>query len=247
MFSKKRKRKQHVRTLNEVQTNFLTASKLLHWLTAAQIHGSKTVTLLAVEMCRKRSLNLETISDSHCSADPLPDYRASIFYAVVETQQGHLLSVTSSYLLKSSSCFEHMKPRLSASAQHTVMTFKWARSNEAALWPTWLDDVTGSEEYPYRGSPLRSQSSLMSSGVGERIWHRYNHAHLFMCTYLNRTSLQLHQVRMSVNQHHRVFKIITIKEKLTTDSPPTGNLVWSVPKTVNQSINGLVDPHSINL
>lgn len=103
--------------------HFPTMSNLLHnWV-------------VTVEMCRKRDLNLGTsISNPLCSADPLPDCWTSIFYAVFEPQQGHLLSVTSSLLLKRSSCFEHMKPRHSASQQQKVMTFKWGRSNVAALW-----------------------------------------------------------------------------------------------------------------
>lgn len=92
-----------------------------------------TVTVLAVDMCRKRGLSLGTfISGPLCSADLLPDCQASIFYAAVETQQGHLLCVTSSLLLKSSSCWNWgSEPQL----QQRAMTFKWARSKVAAPWP----------------------------------------------------------------------------------------------------------------
>ncbi len=73
--------------------------------------------VLTVAMCRKRGLNLGiSTSNPLCSADPLPDYRALIFNAAAVAQQGRLLSVTSSLLLRSSSCFEHMRPKHGASA-----------------------------------------------------------------------------------------------------------------------------------
>lgn len=81
------------------------------------LHKLAICTEMKQSQSLQRRLNLQTsISNVLHSADALPDYWASIFYAAVKSQQGRLLYMTGSLLLKSRSCFECMKVRHSVSA-----------------------------------------------------------------------------------------------------------------------------------
>lgn len=131
--------------------------------------------------------------------------------------------------------------------QQKLMTFKWARSNGLLFGPAWLADVTGSEWYPYGGSPLQSNSMsifpLMSSGAGDGDLaqtqsHSFGpHAHIYcMCTYSNRASLQILQAWVDVSQHHQMLEMIRFwwGKTLTTNSLQQlffSNLACSLPQT----------------
>lgn len=100
---------------------------------------------------------------------------------------------------------------------------RWPLNERGLMWllfgPAWLADVTGSEWYPYGGSPLQSNSMsifpLMSSGardgdLAQTQSHSFGlHVHIYcMCTYSNRASLQILQAWVDVSQHHQMLEMI---------------------------------------
>lgn len=96
-----------------------------------------------------------------------------IVYAAVETQQGHLLSVTGSLLLKSSS---RWNPGSVAQLQQKVLTFKSSRSHVAALWLgliNWCHRKRIASLSTACPSFLRSHHRLEIE-----FWHWHNRTHL---------------------------------------------------------------------
>lgn len=109
--------------------------------------------------CRKRVPNLGTfISNPHCSADPLPDYWPSIFYAAVQTKQAIYCLGPVHFVQARETEARSRSPQLK------VMTFKWARSNVAD--PSAPLDGQMSQEV--NGILIEGQlnSPLMSSTAG---------------------------------------------------------------------------------
>lgn len=161
-----------------------------------------TVTAVTVQMCRNRDLNLGTsISNLLCSARLLG---LNFLCCGRGAQQGHLLSVTGSLLLKRSSCLEHMKPRHSASQQQKVLTFKWERSNAVALWPSlinwchrkWIVSLS-------RVTAIVQQCVCLPSDV-INVWRQR--------TGTETIALLRAQTWVGVNQHHQMLEILTIKD-----------------------------------
>lgn len=127
--------------------------------------------------CRKRVPNLGTfISNPHRSADPLPDYWASIFYAAVQTKQA-IYCLRPAHLVQA----RETEAR-SRGPQLKVMTFKRARSNVGD--PSAPLDRQMSQEV--NGILIEGQlnSPLMSSGAGVLARTQSYSFLLRVCTYM---------------------------------------------------------------
>ncbi len=205
------------------------------------MHGNDTVAVLAVDMGRKRGLNLGT-SISNCSARLILCQIAEPQFSMLRSRHNKAIYCPwpARFFWRAAVVLSAWNRSTAPQPQPKVMTFKWARSNAVALWPgvisrccrKWIVSLSKVTTTVRRGV---SSFLWCHRALETEIWHRHDRTHsCSMCTCMCKLSVfaDIWKALAGVNQHHLMLEMITMswfwgREKLTTNwlRQRTSNLV----------------------